>query len=467
MKRIRRGNDVNTIARHVDYGDLLLQVSLTPETRYRYVFPSYTDIPSHLVKPNNPYLHSLLYEWTVGKPDDHYPSAGPPAPPSSTQPGVDDPYMKLYHATLVSKDDELVRGLLSSYSLQEYGSLNSFQKEYFLEDMSSGFASSQFYNPELSDHAEFRNPKSLRYQLLAEARGLWESEVGTDKLTTIQTGVIMNMVYNLCALDKVGWVYMAQAIDMGRNMGIFYGTLPFRSQRMKDAAVFTARAAATSTVQSRERPSANLRQVLQNSKDSFETLLRIYYLRHGFDRLSACANGFFLTQSNLSRSENPSNPGSPDTLAKRMTLILVAKCLYDQGRNAYFVRVLYQMMRDAMSPEDGAAIDRFAGGELTWKNHLRPDELRSDFPVHTVSKAQDPNSKRVSEMVQKYKEEHGGLSGDESATPWPMGGPDRCRFLRFFFSSLSQLVDPLSLIFQANIHVAYSLPFCNFGVGDF
>lgn len=50
----------------------------------------------------------------------------------------------------------------------------------------------------------------------------------------------MNIIYNICGLDKVGWVYMAQAIAMGHNLGLFYGTPPFRSQRMKDAATFTA-----------------------------------------------------------------------------------------------------------------------------------------------------------------------------------------------------------------------------------
>lgn len=159
------------------------------------------------------------------------------------------------------------------------------------------------------------------------------------------------------------------------------------------------------------------RQVLQETKDSFETLIRIYYLRHGFERLDICANGFFLTQSNLSLTDIATDPDSPDTLAKRMTLVLIAKSMYDQGRSAFMARVLYQMMRDAMSPEDGAAMDRFAGGELTWKNHLRPGEVRSDFPNHTVNKAQDPNAKRMNELIQKYKEEEGGLSGDESATP--------------------------------------------------
>ena len=145
LARIRRGDDIDTIARHVDYGDLLLQVSLQPETRYRYVFPVHADMPAYLVKSSSPYLHSLLYDWTVG-------GAAGNASASASAPDMSlDMYMKPYHAaevidaqlgavqpskwTSVCRDDEMMRRLLRAYFLQEYGTLTAFRKDDFLEDM--------------------------------------------------------------------------------------------------------------------------------------------------------------------------------------------------------------------------------------------------------------------------------------------------------------------------------------------
>ena len=49
LKRIRKGDDIETIVRHVDFGDLLLPVALTPEARFRYVFPFCEDMPPYLI----------------------------------------------------------------------------------------------------------------------------------------------------------------------------------------------------------------------------------------------------------------------------------------------------------------------------------------------------------------------------------------------------------------------------------
>jgi hypothetical protein len=64
LHRIRSGADVYTVLRHVKDGDLLLQLSLVPETRYRYEFPYIADMPAFLEVPDNPYLSSLIYENT-------------------------------------------------------------------------------------------------------------------------------------------------------------------------------------------------------------------------------------------------------------------------------------------------------------------------------------------------------------------------------------------------------------------
>ena len=157
LGRIRRGDDVNVIARHINFGDLLIQVALEPETRYRYEFPLVRDIPTHLVGSWNPYLDSLIYEWTpaAAASDGSSSTSSSPSTGSLSPTTIETyaPYLKPYHAaevinhqlnsvepsrwTSVCSDNTLMRKLLGAYFLQEHGWYTFIQKDYFLEDMAN------------------------------------------------------------------------------------------------------------------------------------------------------------------------------------------------------------------------------------------------------------------------------------------------------------------------------------------
>jgi hypothetical protein len=147
-KRVRGGADAESVLRHVQEGDLLVQLAVVPETRYRYEFPFIREMPSYLNRPNNPYLDSLIYEWTAA-----INGVSNPQRPSSVSGAVvhQSLYLEPYHAadiidprisavkpsdwTSVSSDDGLMRKLLASYFMTEYHWLTFFHKDYFLEDM--------------------------------------------------------------------------------------------------------------------------------------------------------------------------------------------------------------------------------------------------------------------------------------------------------------------------------------------
>jgi hypothetical protein len=59
---IRRGDDPNDIVRRVEHGDMLVQMRLVPETRYRYEFPFRKEMPAFLVRSGSRYLRSSLLE---------------------------------------------------------------------------------------------------------------------------------------------------------------------------------------------------------------------------------------------------------------------------------------------------------------------------------------------------------------------------------------------------------------------
>lgn len=158
--RIRAGHDVESLLSQVRGGNILLQLHLVPEARFRYVLPYVSTLPTSLQVPGNEYLKSLVYEATsIGSnPSDPPPPSGHGANPNASSETSSDQsqsvYLKPYHVaetyeplldtvqpskwTTVSSDDRLLRALLGAYFRHEYYSFAIFQKNYFLEDMASG-----------------------------------------------------------------------------------------------------------------------------------------------------------------------------------------------------------------------------------------------------------------------------------------------------------------------------------------
>lgn len=155
--RIRRGADANTVLRHVEHGDVLIQLSLVPEARLRYEFPYMPTMPEFLQRYDNPYLDSEVYEYAL--------RSTPRPERQQALPGIAhmidsvdyrdqrDPYYKPYSSarvvhpllesikpskwTLVSNDDALMRKIIHDYFLYEYDWLTYVHIDYFLQDMAN------------------------------------------------------------------------------------------------------------------------------------------------------------------------------------------------------------------------------------------------------------------------------------------------------------------------------------------
>jgi hypothetical protein len=151
FRRIRSGADVTTILNHVKVGNLLLQMAVLPETRFRYTFPYRSEMPEEIVI-NNPYMDSKIYEVAS-----LYSNAPEPAASGHARDTGSDEYQNLYlkpfHAaevidplltsvkisswTRVCSDDVLMRDLLAVFFRCEHQFTAAFQKDYFLEDMAA------------------------------------------------------------------------------------------------------------------------------------------------------------------------------------------------------------------------------------------------------------------------------------------------------------------------------------------
>ncbi|KAK4162169.1 hypothetical protein QBC43DRAFT_88833 [Cladorrhinum sp. PSN259] len=277
FERIRRGADAGSVLRHVEHGDVLVQLSLIPEARYRYEFPYRPSMPQYLQHPNNPYLDSEVYEYALRSP--------PKSQQQQALPGIADmlgfddtrdqrdPYYKPYSTasvvhpllesirpsrwTLISDNDVLMRRLIHDFFLYEYSWFTAVHIDYFLQDMANErprFCSQLLVNAILSlgclshrglhGRSEFWNPKNLGSQFLAEARRLFDDEVEAEqplycpedpewehkhmdwefrRLTTIQAALIINVTHILNGQDKVGWHSTLRAMDIANELELFRG----------------------------------------------------------------------------------------------------------------------------------------------------------------------------------------------------------------------------------------------------
>lgn len=266
LRRVRSGVDVGSILRHARDGDLLIQLSLAPESRRRYDFPYISDMPASILVQDNLYLHSFVYETTFRAPRSHG------FDHNSRREGYgDDRYLKPYHAaqvvepnfsnvtvskwTSVTSDDQLLRRLLNAYLYYQHPWTAAFHMDYFLKDMASGrsrFCSSLLVNAvlaaachmsrEIPDRTKFWVPQTLGYQFLAEAKRLWEVESRKDSanLTTIQAAIVLSIVATTTAMDKVGTSYLLQAITMAMSLDMFRATMGTENEKVRRARAFTA-----------------------------------------------------------------------------------------------------------------------------------------------------------------------------------------------------------------------------------
>ncbi|KAH8897378.1 hypothetical protein GQ53DRAFT_638658 [Thozetella sp. PMI_491] len=269
LQRIRAGTDIATILNHVQAGDLLLQLAVQPETRFRYDFPYRSDMPQDFL-PNNPYLDSFIYDVTFPYPSaqsSKLPVSSPVASLGSEE--YRSLYLKPFHAaevmdprltdakpsqwTTVCDDDALMRALLAVFLRCEFHFTAAFQKDYFLEDMAAqrnDFCSSLLVNitlayacvcyPKFSDRAEYWNPHTLVYRFLAEAKRIWELEAAAARITTIQAGILFSVFHNLSGLDEIGQAYRIQAVALAHKLRLFDGPGAEKSERLRRGRAYTA-----------------------------------------------------------------------------------------------------------------------------------------------------------------------------------------------------------------------------------
>lgn len=135
----------------------------------------------------------------------------------------------------------------------------------------------------------------------------------------------------------------------------------------------------------------SLRQEIEECEGQFETLLRLYYLRHSFE---AADNWivYFLTILGNQSCDKVNRGAALETLdpstfnSFRSTLILCAKGLYDQGRSTHIASIVCHVLRDQMRKQDLLLLSSHANmtGLDIDDQAIMKQKVLSEWPVPSV-----------------------------------------------------------------------------------
>jgi hypothetical protein len=144
-----------------------------------------------------------------------------------------------------------------------------------------------------------------------------------------------------------------------------------------------------------------------------ESLLRIYYLRHGFEaydsmllvHLVHLANVTLARLAQIERTPELRDSSLDETETLRSTLILCLKGLHDQSKNFYLSGVVFDVMKNRLSQENRNLVGKFvtlANPDAEDRAIDRSQRIISDYVIPVVNLNEDPEAGRLVNMVQEF-----------------------------------------------------------------
>lgn len=141
-------------------------------------------------------------------------------------------------------------------------------------------------------------------------------------------------------------------------------------------------------------------QILANAMASLETLLRAYYLRHGFEWLDTYLVSVLMEMCLISIDRLEDDAASGDVSALRSSIILFAKGIYEQGQNFFLGKLVFQLVQAKMRQEDLEMLGQVARLEtLEERQTFGLKQVQMEWPVDITSMADDPRKKKLGDMI--------------------------------------------------------------------
>ncbi|KAF4445635.1 hypothetical protein F53441_10635 [Fusarium austroafricanum] len=145
-------------------------------------------------------------------------------------------------------------------------------------------------------------------------------------------------------------------------------------------------------------------KIVADAKKNIQTLVRLYYLRHGFEAMD-----LFIVIPLMLIGYDCIDDIKEDTSKEQIeslqsTLILIAHGLYSQRRNHYLAQALFRVIRGRMRPQEIGLLKNSMALE---KYEVDPEPemavaVRSHWPVSVVKKQEDMESHILTNLIETY-----------------------------------------------------------------
>lgn len=162
---------------------------------------------------------------------------------------------------------------------------------------------------------------------------------------------------------------------------------------------------------------SHIRQVIADAKKYLQTLVRLYYIRHGYDAMDLfLVIPLMLIASDSVEVVNDQMPTDQLELL-RSTLILAATGLYSQRRNHYLAEALFRVIYGRMRPHEITLLkDSIKIDEREWDERQGMTQaVRSQWPVSIVRKKEDLDSHILTNLVTNYAHLNVGNDSEDGA----------------------------------------------------
>jgi hypothetical protein len=157
-------------------------------------------------------------------------------------------------------------------------------------------------------------------------------------------------------------------------------------------------------IDSRVQHDTDPQQIVAEAKRNFEILVRIYYLRHGFDAMDLflVVPLMLIGYDCVEAIKEATSHEEMEPL--RATLMLVAHGLYTQRRNHYLAEALFCVLRGRMRSSERSLLNNSTSLDQREADARQEmvQMVRSRWPVIVVKRIEEKESHVLSNLVESY-----------------------------------------------------------------
>jgi hypothetical protein len=145
-------------------------------------------------------------------------------------------------------------------------------------------------------------------------------------------------------------------------------------------------------------------RIATEASEHFETLIRLYFLRHGFENIDLFLCHPLSIFGFIMLERIKADPDSTDLAFIRSTLVLAAKGLHDQGQSYYLARMTLHLLKEAMRPEELEMLHQIAEFRDVVDDvaRLKMHEVQSRWPPTLLRITDDPEAQRLNDLAKQY-----------------------------------------------------------------